>query len=144
MVAQLAGALIGVIATHLMFDMSLFQVATNVRSSFGLWSAELIATFGLVATIFLTLHANAQSIPTMVGLYVAAGIWFTASTCFANPAVTIARGFTNTFTGIRPFDMPPFIIAQFLGGVLAVLAVRALTKAVHGSTSNVPHNEPVG
>ncbi|MDE0422327.1 MAG: aquaporin [Gammaproteobacteria bacterium] len=116
---QVAGGLAGAALAHAMFDMDLVQVSTQARTGMGQWLAEAVATFGLVATILATLKARPSALAAMVGLYISAGYWFTASTSFANPAVTIARSFTDTFSGIAPADAPAFIVAQFVGAVLA-------------------------
>ena len=116
---QVAGGLAGAVLAHAMFDMDLVQVSTRARTGLGQWLAEAVATFGLVATILATLKARPSAVAAMVGLYISAGYWFTASTSFANPAVTIARSFTDTFSGIAPADAPAFIAAQFVGAVLA-------------------------
>ena len=118
-VVQIAGALAGVALAHLMFDIDVLQVSTKARTGFGQWLAEAVATFGLVATILATLKARPSAVAAMVGLYISAGYWFTASTSFANPAVTVARSFTDTFSGIAPADAPAFIAAQFVGALLA-------------------------
>ena len=118
-VVQIAGALAGVALAHLMFDIDVLQVSTKARTGFGQWLAEAVATFGLVATILATLKARPSAVAAMVGLYISAGYWFTASTSFANPAVTVARSFTDTFSGVAPADAPAFIAAQFVGAVLA-------------------------
>ena len=123
---QIAGAVIGVLAAHLMFDEPLFQVSTKVRSGPSQWFAERVATFGLVATILLTLRANRAVVPMAVGLYITAAYWFTASTSFANPAVTMARALSNTFAGIRPFDVAPLIAAQLIGAAAALYVCRML------------------
>jgi len=117
---QIAGGLVGVAAAHLMFDESLIQFSQKVRTGPPQWFAEGVATFGLVFTIFVTLRANANAVAMAVGLYITAAYWFTASTSFANPAVTIARSFSDTFAGIRPMDAPLFIVAQLVGAVIAL------------------------
>ncbi len=124
-VAQFAGALIGVAAAHLMFDLPLIQYSLKARSSFGLWWSEAVATFGLVLVVLSCQRAPAWAAPLAVSSYIAAAYWFTASTSFANPAVTLARGFTDTFAGIAPNHVMAFIAAQVLGAGLAVLADRA-------------------
>ena len=118
-VVQVIAALAGVALAHLMFDVDVVQVSTKARTGSGQWLAEGVATFGLVATILATLKARPNAVAAMVGLYISAGYWFTASTSFANPAVTIARAFTDTFTGIAPAHMPAFIVAQVAGAMLA-------------------------
>ena len=118
-VIQVIAGLAGVALAHLMFDMDVLQTSTKGRTGTGQWLAEGVATFGLVATILATLKARPSAVAAMVGLYISAGYWFTASTSFANPAVTVARAFTDTFSGIAPAHMPAFIAAQFVGAVLA-------------------------
>ena len=116
---QVAGGLAGAVLAHAMFDVDLLQISTKTRTGAGQWLAEGVATFGLVATILATLKARPGAVAAMVGLYISAGYWFTASTSFANPAVTIARSFTDTFSGIAPVDAPAFIAAQFVGAGVA-------------------------
>jgi glycerol uptake facilitator-like aquaporin len=123
---QVAGAVLGVLAAHLMFDEALWQVSTKVRAGPSQWFSEWVACFGLVATILLTLRANRAAVPMAVGLYITAAYWFTASTSFANPAVTVARALSNTFAGIRPLDAGPFIVAQLAGAVAALYVCRIL------------------
>jgi glycerol uptake facilitator-like aquaporin len=125
-VAQLVGAIAGVIAAHAMFDLSLVQVSTRIRTGTGQWLAEAVAAFGLLLAILGTLRHRPDAIAWAVGLYITAAYWFTASTSFANPAVTIGRMLTDTFSGIRPMDAPAFIVAQLAGMVLAVAAARFL------------------
>jgi glycerol uptake facilitator-like aquaporin len=120
LVAQFAGALLGVVAAHAMFDLALLQVSPNVRTGLGQWWSEVVATFGLVLVVLTCATKPPWSAPAAVGAYIAAAYWFTASTSFANPAVTLARGFTATFSGIQPEGVPGFIVAQLLGGVLAL------------------------
>ncbi len=117
--AQIAGALIGMLAAHFMFEAPLLQTSTHMRAGLAQFGSEIIATFGLLATIFGCVRYRAEAVPYAVGLYITAAYWFTASTSFANPAVTIARSFTDTFSGIRPEDAPLFITAQLIGAVLA-------------------------
>jgi len=128
LLAQFAGALAGVLAAHAMFDLPLLQASITVRSSPGQWFSELLATFGLV---FLVLSIDAKSAwaaPFALGSYIAAAYWFTASTSFANPAVTLARGFTATFAGIGLANVPAFVVSQLVGAALAVLADKALRQ----------------
>lgn len=124
--AQISGGLIGMLAAHLMFEEVVFQVSSTARTGGAQWFAEAVATFGLVATIFCTLFRRPDAVPYAVGLYITAAYWFTASTSFANPAVTIARSFTDTFSGIAPAHMPGFVLAQCIGAVLAVYVCRWL------------------
>lgn len=125
-VAQLIGAFIGVLAAHAMFDLPLFQVSSASRSGVGQWFSEVVATFGLVLIVLGCSRQAAWSAPVAVGVYIAAAYWFTASTSFANPAVTVARGFTATFSGIDPSGIPAFLMAQLAGAGLAVWADRGL------------------
>ena len=123
---QVMGGIIGVWAAHLMFDESLLQLSSKARTGGDQWFAEFIATFGLVFTILATLKARESAVPMAVGLYITAAYWFTASTSFANPAVTVARSFSDTFAGIYPGHMPLFIIAQLVGAVAASTFCRWL------------------
>ncbi len=123
---QIAGGLSGVVAAHLMFDLEVIQYSRNMRTGGAQWFAEAVATFGLVFTILATLRANRQAVGMAVGLYITAAYWFTASTSFANPAVTIARSFTDTFSGIQPANMPAFIIAQLVGAATALAVCNFL------------------
>jgi glycerol uptake facilitator-like aquaporin len=102
-----------------MFDLAVLQVSATVRSGPGQWLAEFVAAFGLVGTILACLKARPEALPYAVGLFITAGYWFTSSTSFANPAVAIARSFTDTFSGIRPLDAPGFIVAELLGAAAA-------------------------
>ena len=106
-----------------MFELPLLQASTSVRTGTAQWLAEFVAAFGLVFTILAGLRSRPEAIPWLVGLYITAAYWFTASTSFANPAVAIARAFTNTFAGIRPIDLPGFILAELLGAVVACAVV---------------------
>jgi len=117
--AQILGAVLGTWLAHAMFNETLFQVSLHDRQGAGLWLAEAVATFGLVLTIFGTLRWKPEATPLTVGLYITSAYWFTASTSFANPAVTVARSLTNTFAGIAPSGVPPFIIAQLVGAIAA-------------------------
>ena len=121
---QIAGAIFGVWAAHLMFGLDVMQFSQKVRSGGSQWFAEFVATFGLVTVIFLTVRFRESAVAMVVGLYITAAYWFTASTSFANPAVTIARGLSDTFAGIRPADVLPFIAAQLVGAVVATLYAR--------------------
>ncbi|MER9254099.1 aquaporin family protein [Mesorhizobium sp. M0598] len=118
--AQIAGGIAGTFLAHAMFELPILQVSATVRTGSGQWIAELVAAFGLVFTILAGLRSRPDSIPWLVGLYITAAYWFTASTSFANPAVAIARAFSNTFAGIRPADLPGFIAAELLGALLAM------------------------
>ena len=124
--AQITGALLGVVAAHAMFDLSLLQIGDKARNGLAQWWSEVAATFGLVLVVLSCDPKRPWAAPIAVGGYIAAAYWFTASTSFANPAVTLARGFTATFSGIRPDDVGPFVAAQFVGAWLALAADRAL------------------
>jgi len=119
--AQITGAITGAWMAHLMFELPVLQLSSTTRTGGGQWLAEAIATFGLLLTIFGCLAGARAAIPYAVGLYITAGYWFTASTSFANPAVTIARALSDTFSGIAPGGVPAFIAAQFAGAAVATL-----------------------
>lgn len=119
-VVQIVGGVAGTLLAHAMFELPLLQASETVRTGSGQWIAEAVATFGLVFAILAGIRFRPDAIPWLVGLYITAAYWFTASTSFANPAVAIARAFTDTFSGIRPVNVPPFIAAQLLGAVIAM------------------------
>ena len=127
-IAQLAGGVLGAALAHLMFELPALQIASNVRTGSAQWLSEADATFGLVAVILGGLRSRPQAVPALVGLYITAAYWFTASTSFANPAVTIARALTDTFSGIRPLDAPGFIAVQFIGALVALVFAAWLFK----------------
>ena len=118
--AQVIGAIFGVWAAHVMFELPVWQFSTTVRTGTGQWFAEAVATFGLVVVIFGCLARNAAAVPHAVGLYITAAYWFTASTSFANPAVTLARALSDTFAGIAPAGVLPFVVAQIVGALAAI------------------------
>ncbi len=120
-VAQIAGGILGVWTAHLMFDLELIQFSTKARTGGSQWFAEGIAAFGLILTILGTLRLRETAVPMAVGLYITAAYWFTASTSFANPAVTITRGLSDTFAGISPSHVAAFILAQLAGAFVAWL-----------------------
>ncbi|MBO0715991.1 MAG: aquaporin family protein [Rhizobiales bacterium] len=124
--AQLTGAILGVFVAHLMFELPVLQISMTPRAGFGQWLAEAIATFGLLLTILGCSARSPSAIPYAVGLYITAAYWFTASTSFANPAVTIARSLSDTFAGIAPAGVIAFIAAQLLGMLAAVALGRWL------------------
>ena len=126
--AQVAGAIIGVWLAHLMFALPMFELGVKARTGGGQWLGEAIATFGLLATIWGCRAHRAPVTAFAVAAYITGAYWFTSSTSFANPAVTIARSLTDTFAGIRPHDAPGFIIAEFVGLGLALPVCRALKK----------------
>ncbi len=125
-IAQVLGGVLGTIIAHLMFDLAPLQVSMNVRAGPSQWFSEIVATAGLVLVILGGLRNAVNAIPMMVGLYITAAYWFTASTSFANPAVAISRAFTDTFSGIRPLDVPGFIGAEIVGALLAFWIARNL------------------
>jgi glycerol uptake facilitator-like aquaporin len=127
-VVQILAAIAGVQLAHAMFDLPVLQVSETIRTGTGQWISEGVATFGLVLAILMTVRNKPEFVAVVVGLYITAAYWFTASTSFANPAVTIARTMTNTFAGIAPGDAPAFIAAQIAGAVLAMGAARALVR----------------
>jgi glycerol uptake facilitator-like aquaporin len=127
-VAQFVGAILGVWLAHLMFELPVFQISTTVRSGPGQWVAEIVATLGLLLTILGCMAKNPSAIPVAVGLYIASAYWFTASTSFANPAVTVARSLSDTFAGIAPAGVPFFVVAQLLGTIAAVALARWLWR----------------
>lgn len=127
-VAQIVGGIAGTLLAHAMFALPLWEASLKVRSGGAQWLAEAVAAFGLIATVLAGLRFNRTGIPWLVGLYITAAYWFTASTSFANPAVAIARSLTNTFSGIRPVDLPGFIAAEFLGALAAMVLVNWLLK----------------
>ncbi len=134
---QIAGAIAGVLSAHAMFGEPLLQVSQHVRAGGAQMFSEFVATFGLVSVIWGCLRRRPDAVPFAVGLYITGAYWFTASTSFANPAVTIARSLTNTFAGIRPADVPGFIVAQFAGALLSTLVFRWLLSTVRATAANV-------
>ena len=118
---QIIGGLCGTVLAHLMFEQSVWQTSAHMRSGMAQYGSEFVATFGLLAVIFGGICYRQAAVPWLVGLYITAAYWFTASTSFANPAVTIARSFTDSFSGIFPGDMPFFIIAQMLAAAAATV-----------------------
>ena len=123
---QIAGGILGVWLTHAMFDLEILQIGATLRTGPGQWLAEAFAAFGLVLVILGGMAQRAGSVPALVAVYITGAYWFTASTSFANPAVTVARSFTDTFTGIVPANAPAFIAAQLIGAGLAALVARRL------------------
>ena len=134
--AQVLGGLSGTVVAHAMFELPLIQTSVTARSGTGLWIAEFVASFGLITTILGGLRFKSDAIPWLVGLYITAAYWFTASTSFANPAVAIARAFSDTFAGIRPADLPGFILAEMLGA-LAAMAFSGWLFALSRSSSTM-------
>jgi glycerol uptake facilitator-like aquaporin len=142
LVAQVAGGLLGTIAAHGMFELPLLQLSQHVRSGPSQFFSEVVATFGLVATILGCRRSRPDIIPVAVALYVVAGYWFTASTCFANPAVAIARSLTDTFSGIRPIDAPWFIVAEVAGAMVAAFVFRWLLNGDVAKSQNLEERAP--
>jgi len=126
--AQVLGGLVGVWVAHLMFELPVWQFSITERTGAGQWLAEAVATFGLLLTIFGCAARRPDSVPYAVGLYITAAYWFTASTSFANPAVTMARSLSNTFAGIAPAGVAAFVVSQFAGMLAAVVLSRWLWR----------------
>ena len=124
--AQLLCGILGAWAAHVMFDLPTLQLSIKARSGLGQWTGEAIATFGLILTILGTVRHRPASVPASVALYIVAAYWFTSSTSFANPAITVARSLSNTFAGIAPHDVPMFVVAQMLGAGLGAALGKAL------------------
>ena len=127
-IAQIAGGVLGTWLAHFMFDVDILQLSMKARSGLPQYGAEMVATFGLVLTILMGIRHRADAIPAMVALYITAAYWFTASTSFANPAVTIARTLSDSFAGIHYGDTLPFIVAQLMGALLALAAAKTVLK----------------
>ena len=135
---QLAFGILGAWAVHLMFDLPTLQLSVKARTGLGQWTGEAIATFGLILTIIGTVRHRPALVPASVALYIVAAYWFTSSTSFANPAITIARSLSNSFAGIAPADVPAFIAAQLVGAALGALLGRFLFDARPFSASAPP------
>ncbi|RXG92675.1 MULTISPECIES: MIP/aquaporin family protein [Bradyrhizobium] len=144
LVAQLAGGIAGVEIAHLMFELPILQRSLTERAGAGQWLAEAVATFGLLSTILGVRYRTPAAVPYAVGLYITSAYWFTSSTSFANPAVTIARALSDTFAGIAPRDVPGFIAAQFVGAVLAVVLARWLWSraSVKANAAQIASGKP--
>jgi glycerol uptake facilitator-like aquaporin len=136
--AQVVGGILGTMIAHGMFALPLLDASTKIRAGGSQWFAEAVAAFGLVMTIIAGIRFQRDTVPWLVGLYITAAYWFTASTSFANPAVAIARSFTNTFSGIRPIDLPGFIVAELCGAVIGLLSMTWLLRATKDATSLDP------
>lgn len=132
-VVQILGGICGSLIAHVMFELPILQASTTVRTGAGQWVAEIVATFGLLASILAGIRFREAAVPWLVGLYITAAYWFTASTSFANPAVAISRAFTDTFAGIRPVDLPGFIVAELAGAALALVLFSWLLTAEKSS-----------
>jgi glycerol uptake facilitator-like aquaporin len=142
--AQIAGAVVGVWTAHMMFGERIMMLSTHVRSGGAQLVSEFVATFGLLVVIWGSSRRGSSTVPFAVAAYIAAAYWFTASTSFANPAVTLARAFTDTFAGIRPADVPGFIVAQLLGAGAATALFRWLVPVISETADEVvvPRTEP--
>jgi glycerol uptake facilitator-like aquaporin len=127
--AQIIGGIAGTMTAQMMFSLPIIDISTKTRAGEALWGSEFVATFGLVATILAGIRFEQKAVPWLVGLYIMAAYWFTASTSFANPAVAIARSLTNSFSGIRPSNLPGFIAAEFSGALAAVAVMSWLLAA---------------
>lgn len=139
-VAQVAGGCVGCVVANLMFDLPAVTLSAHTRSSAGLWLGEVVATFGLVMVILGVVRSGRSSAaPFAVGGYIAAAYWFTSSTSFANPAVSVARSLTNTFAGIRPSSVPLFVVFELVGGLAAVALARFLYPSLPADEIVVPH-----
>ena len=135
---QIIGGVFGAIAAHAMFALPLLQASSKIRTGGAQWFSEGVAAFGLVAIILAGIRFERKGVPVLVGLYITAAYWFTASTSFANPAVAIARSLTDTFAGIRPLDLPGFILAQIAGALVALALMSWLLRVP--SASDLPIN----
>ena len=135
--AQIVGGVSGAVGAHLMFGLSVVSFSQHARSGPAEWFSEFVATFGLLSVIWGCSRLRSNAVPFAVGAYITAAYWFTASTSFANPAVTIARCLSDTFAGIRPVDVPWFVFAQFLGGLAATAVFRWLAPNLRGQAKNI-------
>jgi glycerol uptake facilitator-like aquaporin len=126
--AQIAGGILGTMIAHAMFAHPLLEASLKIRTGGAQWFAEAVAAFGLIATILAGIRFQRSAVPWLVGLYITAAYWFTASTSFANPAVAIARSFTNTFSGIRPADVSGFVVAELCGAVIGMVVITWLLQ----------------
>lgn len=141
--AQISGAFLGVATAHVMFGLPLFSTSRHARTGFAQDFSEFVATFGLLAVIWGCVKVRSSSVPYAVAAYITAAYWFTASTSFANPAVTLARSASDTFAGVRPADVPGFIVAQLLGAAVATILFRWLIPSLPSSAEAVmlPHQK---
>ena len=127
-IMQLAGGLAGAVAAHLMFDLPIWQYSLKERTGLGQWTGEAVATFGLILTILGTIRNRPAWVPASVALYITSAYWFTSSTSFANPAITVIRSLSNSFAGITPHDVPMFVLAQSIGAAGGALVGRSLFR----------------
>jgi glycerol uptake facilitator-like aquaporin len=140
--AQFVGGIAGTLLAHLMFALPLLDASLKVRTGGAQWFAEAVATFGLIATILAGIRFRRDAVPWLVGLYITAAYWFTASTSFANPAVAVARSLTNSFSGIRPIDLPGFVIAECCGAIAGLGVMGWLLQAQTAAEAIVPESTP--
>jgi glycerol uptake facilitator-like aquaporin len=145
LIAQFGGGVLGVWMAHAMFEQRLFMISHHARSGPAQMFSEFVATFGLVAVIWGCSRRRSSAVPFAVAAYITAAYWFTASTSFANPAVTVARALSDTFAGIRPIDVPGFVVAQFVGAMAATVLFRWLVPALPETAPDVvmPRSEPL-
>jgi len=145
LIAQFGGGVLGVWMAHAMFEQRLFMISHQARSGPAQMFSEFVATFGLVAVIWGCSRRRSSAVPFAVAAYITAAYWFTASTSFANPAVTVARALSDTFAGIRPIDVPGFVVAQFVGAMAATVLFRWLVPALPETAPDVvmPRSEPI-
>jgi len=145
LIAQFGGGVLGVWMAHAMFEQRLFMISHHARSGPAQMFSEFVATFGLVAVIWGCSRRRSSAVPFAVAAYITAAYWFTASTSFANPAVTVARALSDTFAGIRPIDVPGFVVAQFVGAMAATVLFRWLVPALPETAPDVvmPRSEPI-
>jgi glycerol uptake facilitator-like aquaporin len=134
---QVIGGVAGTMAAQLMFALPVIELSMKIRTGETQWFSEFVATFGLVTTILAGIRFEQKAVPWLVGLYITAAYWFTASTSFANPAVAIARSLTNSFSGIRPVDLPGFIVAELAGALVALAVMTWLLAAPASTTTNI-------
>lgn len=134
---QVIGGIAGTMAAHLMFALPVIEMSVKMRTGGAQWFSEFVATFGLVATILAGIRFEHRAVPWLAGLYITSAYWFTASTSFANPAVAIARALTNSFSGIRPADLPGFIAAEFIGALVALAVMGWLLVEAPASTAGI-------
>ncbi|HEY0848791.1 MAG TPA: MIP/aquaporin family protein [Bradyrhizobium sp.] len=139
---QILGGIAGTVVAHAMFALPLFDFSMKARTGGAQWLAEAVAAFGLVATILAGVRFHRAAVPWLVGLYITAAYWFTASTSFANPAVAIARSLTNTFSGIRPVDLPGFIASEFVGAVIGLMLMNWLLRGAGAMAATTKATSP--
>ena len=139
LVMQLLGGLLGVLAVHLMFDLPLWQYSVKARNGVGQWAGEAVATFGLILTILGTIRYRPAWVPASVALYIISACWFTSSTSFANPAITVVRSLTDSFAGIAPQDVAAFVVAQLVGAAVGALLGRLLFNGARTQGRNPNH-----